>query len=207
MNPAEIFDFFRSLALTFVTNVRLLFSRSTIERRRNRLSEHEVLINLVACLGIGIILQDVFISNKDVDAIDWFDRMVIQLFFWSAVFLVAAAALRMVGGKRPTRVAGRAIFIIMPTAFMCGAYASGVGYFASFIIMKIYAVPTLLLPHYFNILTQTTIVLLYLPREFRYAGEKSRAKYITAGIITYAFVLGVDFVMLLLTGYGVGASQ
>lgn len=206
MNPAEIFDFFRSLALTFLANLRLLFSTSTHERCRNRLSEHEVLINLVACLGIGIVLQDVFISAKGVSTINWFDRMVIQLFFWSAVFLVAAAALRMLGGKRPTRIAAKAIFIIMPTAFMCGAYASGVGYFVRYIAENQLQTDALLLPHWFNIIVQTTIVLIYLPREFRYAGEKSRIRCISAGIITYVFVLAVDVVMLLLTGYGMGGS-
>lgn len=154
------------------------------------------------CLVIGVTLQVSYISGLKINEISWLDRALGQIVFWLSIGLFAHMLVRLVGGRRDGS-ALQAVFAVMPVAFLCGAYAASIGYFIGY-VTRIVAYTAfdsdqqfLMLPNWFNLAAQLTVLARYMPRELRIRCFSSRGESRLVSLSVLFLVLIIDLVVAL----------
>lgn len=166
--------------------------RSVIADDRD--SYDHVVTGALIYLVLGVTLQDSFISGLKIDQISWLDRALGQIIFWITVGLLIYALVRILSGIADSR-AFLIAFKVMPIAFLCGAYAASLGFFANY-VLQLFETPVFNLPHLFHIIVQLLIIAAYMPRELRaYYGRGPGFAFFVTGIV-FLFVLLVDFIVV-----------
>jgi hypothetical protein len=145
-------------------------------------------------LVIGVTLQSSFIGGMKVEDISWLDRAVTQLVFWVTVGFIVHVASRTFQ-PLPNRNGFLVTFRVMPVAFLCGAYASSIGFFVNY-LLKFTKHDFSTVPHFFHMVVQLSVIARYMPREIREHCSQSvlASRVVTAFVVL--FVLAVDLIVV-----------
>jgi hypothetical protein len=162
-------------------------------RARLDKSSDDVLIHAVFCLVLGVLLQDRYLSLKQYADINFMDRAIGQIIFWTTIFLIVHVLISVTGGKRPPKLAFMTVFTVFPISFMTAAYVTALTYFSGFLVRALggYWSPYFLVWAF--TMTQSAIILIYLPRELARHGETGRTRRWVVSLVIMTLVLIIDF--------------
>ncbi|HEX8061873.1 MAG TPA: hypothetical protein VF535_01515 [Allosphingosinicella sp.] len=145
-------------------------------------------------LVVGVTLQNSFIGGMKFADISWLDWAVTQLVFWVTIGFIVHLASRLLPPKCPSN-GFLVTFRVMPVAFLCGAYASSLGFCVNY-LLKFGEWDFNTVPHFFHMIVQVMIICLYMPRDIRHHcfESKNSSRLITSLVVI--FVLSVDLVVV-----------
>lgn len=172
------------------------FRRSNYAPSASDLIFEHVSAGALIYLAIGVALLGSFHRGMSFSEIPWLDVALLETIFWISIAIVLWLLIRVTGEASASR-AFLVTFRVMPVAFVCGAFASALGYALSQCLRALnFEINTL--PHLFHVFIAFVITFLYMPREIRaHAMKGPTFSRVAAAVISFIY-LAVNVVAFVL---------
>lgn len=145
----------------------------------------QIIVGGLIYLILGVTIQDSILRRIKIDDITWFERALVQIIFWITIGLLLHITLRMLKSSKN----GQELvvnFRVMPVAFLAGCYASSLGV-ALTTALNFWSIQFPALPSIFHIVTQISILILFLPKKLQVATDCGiMVSIIASGIVVIA---------------------
>jgi hypothetical protein len=143
-------------------------------------------------LVIGVALLGSFHRRMSISEIPWLDVALLQIVFWVCIAIILWLLIRL-AGRASTGGSFLVAFRVMPIAFVCGAFASALGY-ASGLCLRAIDFEINTLPQFFHILVAVAVTSSYMPRELRLHAGLSPASSRVVAVVVSSVYLAVNVV-------------